>query len=975
MSHPVLQATLVAAAVGVGVAQAQSDTASLASETVRSDTLRDESRQQIEEVIVTGTRITRRDFASPSPVYTLSGDSIRLQGFPTVEEVLNRLPQFSPSFGRTMGYKEVEYGIEESSINLRGLGSERTLVLLDGTRLGAGGTHGVINTNVLPSVMMERVEVLTGGASSVYGPDAISGVVNFITRRDFTGFELSGNYEISDESDADVWSVNAAAGSSFGEGRGNISGFIDYYQRDPLSAGDRDFSQAVLQDDAYAASQGVINYDPVGQFVEMGSFYVPTGLIAFPTPLPGQSEFGPVTFDESGNPRTLSFPDELFNYAPYYNLQNELERTSGRLLVNYQFSDSLSGTLDFLGSHHEDKQQWAPAAQYLAVQTNLDNPLLTPANREYLEIFEYFGDGIAHIDLFRRFNELGEDSRFVDWESDNWRIALGLDGQFGNGWEWQIDYQYGKQDTDISLEGGANIANLQQGLLVDPSTGECFDTSNGCVPVNLFAPGLMSTEAIDFIRADPATIDSESEIQQLLLFTEGEVDFLLPLSLGFGVELRWEDGKYEPDPELLAGDVAGYDPVAGIDGDYDMAEAFVEVFVPLLRERKFAHELSLEAGLRYSDHSEVGDFWTWKSGLSWAPVASLRFRAMFQRATRAPNLEEMFYFAWEEQGLAGSPLDPEDIHDPCAAYLDPVGNGHTELCVAQGIPEDQVGTWVPDPLFLRTSRSAGNRDLDPEKADTWTVGVVWQPSRIQGLSAALDWYNIDIEDALQWIDSGLALDTCFEVGQVDSEYCQAFGRAADGNIAWDLSTYRNLSKLTSEGIDLQVEFSMDAPGELPGQFRLALLANWNLESRGQASSQSTEFECEGLFGNPCGANSFGAYPEYRTMTTLGYAVGDLSAQMQWHWIDEMENGWNEYPAWWMDENSGPLAADTVDSTSYFDLNASWQATEQLNLTAGIINLTDEDPPIWGSQARWFNTNSALYDTLGRRYHLSMRWRF
>ena len=182
----------------------------------------------VEEVIVTGTRITRRDFQSPSPVYTLDSDAIQLQGYPTLDDMLNRLPQFSPDYGRSMGYKEVEFGIEESSINLRGLGAERTLVLLDGKRLGAGGSHGVINTNVLPSSMMERVEVLTGGASAVYGPDAMAGVVNFITRKDFTGFELTGNYEVTARSDADVGSLNVAAGSDFADGRGNISGFIDY---------------------------------------------------------------------------------------------------------------------------------------------------------------------------------------------------------------------------------------------------------------------------------------------------------------------------------------------------------------------------------------------------------------------------------------------------------------------------------------------------------------------------------------------------------------------------------------------------------------------------------------------------------------------------------------------------------------------------------------------------------------------------
>ncbi|MEP5764850.1 MAG: TonB-dependent receptor [Halieaceae bacterium] len=915
---------------------------------------------RIEEVIVLGSRITRRDYASPSPVYTVSRESLELQGLPNLESVLNRLPQFSPSYGKVGVFGDAG----QATINLRGLGANRNLVLLDGERLGPSGMDGVIDLNTLPPAMMERIEVLTGGASAVYGSDAMSGVVNFVTRRDFEGLELSGNYDTSAEGDAEVWSINVAGGRQFANGRGNVSGFLDYYHQDPLRSNERGFSEYPLTE------------DDDGQLQFFGSTNTPSGFISNTAFIDG--DYNWVTFNDDGTPRAFVYPGDGYNYHEFTYLQTELERFSGRIAIDYSVTDELHASIELLGSHSEDEQQHAPAWPYSSdsFQVNLDNPLLTDETRQlFSDNYEYLEDGMAYIDLRRRLEESGP--RVVSGERENWRAGFRLDGTLSADWTWGLAYHYSDHSVDWSQSPGLSLSRFQQGLLVDPQTGECFDPDNGCVPVDPFGRGRISPEAIEFLSVYQPDEKYEVNMHQASLFTEGDVDIGLPEAVGLAMGLEWrrEEGSYDPDPSLFTGDVLGYPASDAVDGDYDMTELFVEVYLPLLRDQFFARELSLEAGLRYSDHSVIGDVQTWKSGLSWSPVESLRLRAMFQHAVRAPNLKELYTVSVEDMFEAGG-FDLY-VNDPCQAEDDPVGNGYTDLCVAQGIPADEVGTWEADPFYLRTFTDGGNQDLDPEEADTWTVGFVWQPESVEGLSLALDWYQIEIEDAIQYMKGDTAIYTCFQIGAQDSEFCNSFSRAADGNIERQTGTYRNLAKINAEGLDLHTEYGFDAPGRMPGRLTVSLLANWNLDTSFQADKLSPKYQCEGLFGWPCDLTSFGSFPEFRTVTRLSYGVGRFNTELVWHWIDEMEHA--EIPHWDIlfpgdDWDPNQLETAKITSNNYFDLHAAWQITEQLRIITGVNNLTDNDPPMYGYQQRGNNTDPSMFDVIGRRYHLSVNWR-
>jgi outer membrane receptor protein involved in Fe transport len=915
-----------------------------------------------EEVLVTGTRIRNRDYASPSPVYTVSGDALELQGLPTLESYLNRLPQFSPSFDKT----SANPGRGQATVNLRGLGENRNLVLIDGTRLGASGVDGVIDVNTLPTAMVERVEILTGGASSVYGSDAMSGVVNFITRRDFEGLEFTGNYDISERGDADTWSVNAAGGFVFADGSGNVSGFIDYYKRDPVLSPARDFSAVPLGD----------NWE-TGQLQFFGSSATPAGSIRWPTLLDGQF-VNFVTFDADGNPRAFVFPDDLYNFNTFTHLQTGLERVSGRLGIDYDFANEMHARIEVLASHSEDDSQLAPPPAFDFFQVNLDNPVLTDATRQlFIDNYELLGDGFAYLNFRRRIEEPGP--RIVSGARDNWRAGLSLEGRFGVGWNWQAAYYYAENKSDIALRNGALTSRLKQGLQVDPDTGACFDPGNGCVPVDMFGPGRISTEAAAFIRADDVTDKSAVTVHLVSAVVDGGFDIGLQerLAIAAGLEWRSENGSFDPDPLLFTGDVLGYLPSDAVDGEYDMGEVYLEAYLPLLRNARFARELSLETGVRYSNHSVIDEIWTWKNGLSWSPVDSLRLRAMYQHAVRAPNLVELYTVASDDLREAIGETG-FTVNDPCQASADPVGNGYTDLCVAQGISADQVGVWEADPLYLRRFISGGNQGLDPEAADTWTVGLVWQPERLDGLSLALDWYQIDIEDAIQYMNGDLAIQTCFEVGNADSEFCRSFERADDWNISLQTGTYRNLSHIKAEGYDLQAEYRFDPPGSLPGQLGLGLLANWNRETTFQATDLSTAYRCDGLFGFPCDLTSFGTFPEFRTMTRLSWDTSAVRVELLWSWIDAVENALIQYPEDLFPFGFNPaihsLAVEEIGSSSYLDLNASWQVSENFRLIAGVNNLTDNDPPLMGDQARQNNTDPSMYDVIGRRYHVSLNWR-
>ena len=388
----------------------------------------------LEEVVVTGSRIKRRDFSSPSPITTITAEEFEFSGQPTLEEYLNQMPQLHSDYARTANNP----GDGTARLNLRGLGPGRTLVLLNGRRVAPSGMGSAIDVNNLPRSLIERVEIITGGASTVYGSDAIAGVINFITRQNFDGFGFDASYSVTAEGDSKIYDANFAYGHNLASDRGNITVYAGYYERKPLFASEREHTRVPIQDLGW--------WTGVGELVEGGSSTVPAGFVPSPEVDLGS---GPVqmTWNPDGTPRAFDRANDLYNYAPLNYLQTPLTRLTAGIQANYGISDNFEAYTEMSFTRNEARRNLAPvpAAEYVLVNT--DNPLLTPETRQVFEEQMIVEPGFAGMLLRRRMEDLGP--RITDFQRDYIRLVAGIRGDFGDGWNvdaWVIYTDIGETE-------------------------------------------------------------------------------------------------------------------------------------------------------------------------------------------------------------------------------------------------------------------------------------------------------------------------------------------------------------------------------------------------------------------------------------------------------------------------------------------------------------------------------------------------
>ncbi|MEE4278959.1 MAG: TonB-dependent receptor [Halieaceae bacterium] len=926
---------------------------------------RSQADSEIEEVVVTGSRIRRQDYTSISPLVTLDAEQITLSGVTAVEDLLNDAPQLVPYFDRSGNNP----GSGAAFLNLRGLGPNRTLVTLNGRRMAPADEFGAADINTIPSQLIERVEIVTGGASTVYGSDAVAGVVNFILDEDFEGFEVTGQYDTFEAGDGDVVDLSAAFG--LGDERWHLTGFVNWQERDPVLASDRAFTNTRLLE---SFSPGL-----VGTLQPAGSATGPAGRIAFPpVPLPGTGgQPVQVTFDADGTPRPFDPDADQYNFQPANYLQVPLERESAALFGRYRFTDTIEGFAELLYSRTSTTSQLAPSPAFVNATVNVDNPLLTPSQRAlFAGAFDPDGDGLAQFALAKRLEGVGP-RRFTR-EADTTRAVLGLEGELPRGWQWQATYSL----SDVRGEGITGNAafgdRFEQALLVDPATGNCLDPSNGCVPFNPFGSPVPE-EALGFIRTGDIAEDYSLDEDVATLVLTGDAIELPAGALGIATGIEWRElsSSYAPDTNFLGANVLGTNSASAVGGTQDVTEVFLEALVPLLAGVPFADYLGVEAGYRYSDYRFSGVADNWKIGADWSPISSLRFRVMAQRAVRAPNIDELF----REPRVQPTALVDVSV-DRCSASADPVGNGLADICVAQGIAPDQLGVFEAQQNFpLLTIVDGGNTDLDPESADTLTAGVVIQPGFIDELSISIDYYNIEIDNAIGATPLEGALNLCFESRNPESPFCRPVVRAPSGDIAEITNPQFNLASLRVEGVDLAVNYRLDLGDGLaivPGSdasIALQVLANHAMQNTTQATPGSTPVDCAGFFGGAC---SFGVdlrqvTPEYRTTTRLTYYSGPLSLALNWQWIGSLQSqvdvSCRETPQFCY-----PSELEDIDSRNYLELSGRLEFGQRAEIYGGVSNLTEEDPPLMGFGQIQSNTAPALYDVFGRRYFLGFRYR-
>jgi iron complex outermembrane receptor protein len=1049
MSNRFYRASLLATTVIAGMAYASpafAQDAPPAEETATDDqapgattqeAVQQEAQAEGEDIVVTGTLIRNPNLEQSTPVNVTTSDAIELKQSNVAEEVLRELPGVVPSIGSA-----VNNGNGGASfVDLRGLGSTRNIVLLDGNRLVPSGLAGRVDLNIIPLAMVERVDALTGAAVTTYGADAITGVVNFITRRDFAGVEVAASEQITEKGDGNYLRADLTLGANFDDGRGNATLSVGYQQSDPVFQGDRDFSR--VQISSYTGGAAGSGTSVPSRFTGLRDFDPATCQVVAPTP--GSGNLGNSQIDPSGDIGGCAggAPGgtyQTFNFNPYNVFQTPFTRYNLFATARYEVSDAVEVYARGLFSKNNVKTIIAPSGSFGGnVTINLNNPLLPELLRNQFCAFDTNPDAAIYTPRFtqaecdaaaaavdendpayrevttalgRRAVENGP--RISDFNSTVFDFRTGVRGPLTSTIDWDISGSYGETEAVQEIQNYTLQSRFRQGSLVNVVDGVavCQDTSNGCVPVDIFGPeGSISPEAADFLN-EASTTRNKITLGQLRALVSGDFGYSLPWAtqpIGFalGAEFRKYEGTQSSD--LLAktpGELGGAGGAApDIVGGYAVYEGYGELIVPIIEDKPFFESLTLETGVRYSKYEIDGgggnETWTWKAGGSWEPGFGLKFRGNYSKAVRAPNLGELFTPA--TVGLtnlgvdpcAGQSTNPADTDTFNPNLLNP---DFVNICLAQGAPLGTIELIENPTAGQANILAGGSTSLKPETAKTWTLGVVFVPDFLPKFSMSIDYYNIRIKDVIGTALPGDLIQQCFGVPDANGvfpvdpttaglEACTIIRRnPATGGLDGDPATTQglfgittNLGELFTDGVDLIANYKTSVGF---GDLALSFVGNWTRNSEYNANVDlETSFfrECAGRYSVNCSfTGSLQPKLQFSQRTTLTMGKVDLS--LLWRWIDKMEFEPRQIEADGGDENSVLEEFRTIPAEHYFDLSARFNATDNMTFTFTVQNLFDNQPKLVGNTigSTTFNSGNVFpstYDALGRRYAVAAKLKF
>ena len=931
-------------------------------------------QQDNAEIVITGSRLSRPDLTAPSPTTVLGEADIKLSGNVTIENTLNEFPQLASGQNSSVNNGG---GSGVLTANLRGLGATRTLVLINGRRFIPANSDGLVDLATIPDALVKRVEVITGGASAVYGSDAIAGAVNFILDNKFEGLELSYLYGQTFRDDGASHKVDATFGANLDEGRGNVVFSASYTKREPVFQADRAFARVPLD---------TVN----GKLVPGGSGNVPgtriglsssqlAGLVGVNmTPSGPCSSVTSIVFGANGVPGPYCTPENAYNYAPFNYLLRPMERIQASALARYEIADRVEAFAEAYFVNTQNDMTLAPESfapltpgapsQTLLVPNYATNPGLSPAVRDFFvnnrALFDADGDGTAAVvGAARRADELGTRDSFYERNSLN--ITGGLRGDIdllGRAWRWEGFYQYQRNRTDTRNEGYISLARLSQGLdTVINAQGQvvCRNPALGCVPVNIFGLGSITPEAGKFLT--PSRVSNDLFERQVAgASLSGELFDLPagPVALAIGTEYRKDSYDFNPSPLDVAGE---YGPMSQrpSGGSFDLKEVFGELRVPILEDKPFADTLAIEAAARYSDYSTIGSVFTWKLGGEYAPVSWLRFRSAYNSAIRAPTLNELFSPITE--GFSSG-------EDPCIASRKP-SQAQQDLCVAQGVPRADLSTFTQASLGFLV-RSGGNPGLHEEKSKTFTLGAVIQPPFVERLNLTVDYFKVKVDDAIAVINANQTINDCFANLDLNSATCRAVRRLPNGQIDYVSTQLNNIGSLKVEGIDAQADYRIPLGGffQIDGDdanLTLQAIASWVFERSTQVISNQAPLDCAGYFGGGCTGTGVFATPDFKLNLSSTYNSGPVTFRLQARMVGGLELRPNV-----------TAAVQKTDAEWYADATATYRLNEKFEFFGGIDNLFDNKPPILGTALSGdANTDVSVYDVIGRRFFVGARARF
>lgn len=1028
-----------------------------------------------ETIYVTGSRIPQPNLTNTSPVTVVNSQEVRVTGTTRAEDLINSLPQAFANQGANVANGSTG----TATLNLRGLGARRTLVLINGRRLLPGDpTDSAADINAIPAFMINRVDVLTGGASSVYGADAVAGVVNFIMDTDFEGFRVDTQYSfyqhnnhssnfVLDElnrnnygfptgnvADGGSWDIGAAFGVGFDDGRGHITAYASYRHTDPVLQGKRDYSACVLT--ARTAAQVTANPSRLYQCGGSATSN-PASVIAF---VPTGDTTPPIraftsTLFQIGPNRTLIPGFTPFNFGPLNHYQRPDERYTAGMFANYEISPALQPYMEFMFMDDRTVAQIAPSGDFgNTFSINCDNPLLSAQQRAIIcapgnlvaptvirnlngtfSLQNPAGNAAAAVatvgsnrndfstaagtplpgvpagaftpfnfidpvtglpyqrgfaQILRRNTEGGP--RQDDLQHTEYRAVFGMRGDLNDVWSYDAYYQYGRTIFAQTYLNDFSITRLARAIDVvdNPNTPGvdpiCRSVLTGddpnCVPWDIFSATSPPSAAANAYLSTPGFsrgIVEETVANVSVTGNLGDYGLQFPwassgVGIAFGAEYRKEALDFRSDTSFQTGDLSGQGAATlPVNGEYDVREVFAEARIPIVEEG-FIHELAIELGYRYSDYGVADRSFstdTYKVAGFFAPIRDVRFRGGYNRAVRAPNIQELF--APQRVALDGNT-------DPCSGFTITAADVG---CIAQGLQPGQV--VAPNPAEQYNGLIGGDPNLTPEVADTYTVGVVIQPRWIPRLALTVDWFDIKIDNAINIVGADTIVGICTTTA--DPTFCglvhrDQFGSLwrSSGGFVSDLT--RNIGGFGTRGIDVGASYSMDWEGV--GNFGFNFQGTWLDELTTDTGIVSPgvdrEFDCVGLYGTVCGTPA----PEWRHTARISYNHPDgYGLTVRWRYFGSVDVDATRGTGPTANGGSGTAGnsnfpggnnlrpADLhLEAQNYFDIAATFRIGDHYNFRLGVNNVLDDSPPLVGQTncpgvTCNGNTFANVYDALGR----------
>jgi outer membrane receptor protein involved in Fe transport len=930
--------------------------------------------QAVDEVLVTGSRIARRDYEANSPIVTVGGDDIERTGEVSLEMSLQQLPQLTPDMNATVPL--LSNG-GRAQLSLRGLGAGRNLVLLDGRRMVSSDLTGNIDINTIPSTLVESVEIITGGASAVYGSDAMSGVINFKLKDDFEGLEVDAQYNQSFRGDAGQQQYGITAGSSFSEGRGGAVVHLNVMKRDLILNGSREFfdnaNQAVgLPQGRYLVS--VNNLPTQAAMDQVFSQYgVAPGTVArtrnlgfnddntlFPTTGTIVNYQGPQ------RPYVIVGPTSVVHAAgQYISLVQPLDRYGVFGKLDYDVAENVQFYAQFNFSRNDVETTAGPTQ--ITVDISPDNPFVPDDLRTILASRP---NPDAPFQFSKVLGEVG--LRTFGYRFTNWQLVSGLRGElpFASDWSWDVFGSYGETSSRFATLGNTD-GDFIETLTLAPDGGasrctgglDLFGFNNGVIQTNT-----ISADCAALLRRQPKE-ETNTEAKEILASVAGSLGKLPAGDIQIAATAGYRSYGYEFRPDTLSFVEL---PEGGTDfsvytiAQDSLKDVSLEVLLPILRDKPGAQLLNINVAGRYSDYDSTGGTSTYKADIEWQPLSDLRFRGGYQRAYRAPNPAELYGGAQTVRSNLGSPPaggDPCDVrgqlrNGPNAAAV-------RALCIGVGLPEVLADTYQ----FLANTvggQRVGNPEVEAEMADSYTLGVVWaRPLGAANVRMSLDYYDIEISDAISAVPLEVILNKCYNVDgsnptlDPNNFFCRLHARSPEtGNIQNAQLSNLNLGGFRTRGYDLATDLRFDVgAGTLGVNAVINYVDRWDRKVLPDDDWESVNGAVTPTAGNPLQPLS----PEWRGLLSISYDRDPFRVGTRVRYIDSMIDV--------AALTSPDTAPPGVEAYTYVDVDASVRLLDTLNLRAGIINAFDKDPPIVRGTPGV--TNPATYDTIGRRFYVGL----